>query len=329
MKNKRKKILSILQIVISVGLLTFLLWNVGPQDVFATLRTIDWRWYLPAFILFLINIILRAYRWFLLIRTLDKRPAFSFLIYLYFVGYFANNFIPSGFGGDVVKAASLRQVTGRGATAVSSVVMDRVTGLLGSTIIALIALVWNGITHTTQFDLPTALWAAIFAFTIGIPISLIILRLYNPFLWLADKIPGVVRVPKYGKLIELSSTVSLYPWSVLMRSLLVSLPFTLTLIIIQYSIARALGVILPIAVFSLFVPIISILNLLPISFNGLGVRETLYPILFVPMGVETATAVSMALAFSFLRISAGLIGGLMLASRNIITMLQTPQVKNL
>jgi uncharacterized membrane protein YbhN (UPF0104 family) len=48
--------------------------------------------------------------------------------------------------------------------------------------------------------------------------------------------------------------------------------------------------------------------LLPITFNGLGLREGIYTFLFVPVGVPAATAVSMSLAFYFLRFSAGLLG---------------------
>ena len=329
MTNLRQRIISVLQIVISILLLSYIIWRNDPQEILRTLQTMDWRWYLPAFALFIINIILRAYRWYMLLHTLDNRPSFPYLIYLYFVGFFANNFIPSGFGGDIVKIASLRQATGRGAVAASSVIMDRVTGLLGSTLIALLALIWNRITPTNHVDMPPSLWIVIDFISISIPLTLITLRFFNPFLWFKENFSIASKIPAYGKLIELSETVKKYPLQVLLRSLLVSLPFTIILIVIQYSIARALGVDLPIAVFSLFVPIISILNLLPISFNGLGVRETLYQFLFVPIGVPSATAVSMALAFTFLRIASGLIGGLMLAFRNVAAMLYKPQTENM
>ena len=81
-------------------------------------------------------------------------------------------------------------------------------------------------------------------------------------------------------------TVNRYPLPILLSSLLISLPFTLSLILVQYIIARALSIDLPLAVFALFVPIIAILNLLPLSFNGLGVREGVYQFLFVPIGVS-------------------------------------------
>lgn len=326
---KNKKIRSILQIALSIALLSYLVWRVGPGDVLADLASINWTWYLPAFFLFMLNLVIRAYRWYILLHTLNERSSFLYLVYLYFVGFFANNFIPSGFGGDVVKVVSLRQTYGKGTEALSSVVMDRLTGLLGSALIALVALIWNAISHTTNIELPTALWVAIFLLGIGIPGSFAILRWLNPVDWFTKRIPKIKKIPKFNKVEELAETVQRYPLKAIGRSLLTSLPFTLILIIIQYSIARALGVNLPIAIFSLFVPIISIINLLPISFNGLGVREGVYSALFVPVGVEPTTAIAMSLAFYFVRFTAGLVGGILYGGRSLLSATKTPSTENL
>ena len=326
---KDRRIRSILQIALSVSLLSYLIWRVGPGEVLSTLTNISWAWYLPAFFLFMINLVIRAYRWYILLNTLNEKSSFPYLVYLYFVGFFANNFIPSGFGGDVVKVVSLRQTYGRGTEALSSVVMDRVTGLLGSALIALVALIWNTISHTTNIELPTALWVAIFAISFGMPTAFAMLRWLNPINWLTKWIPQVKRIPKFDKVEELAKTVQRYPMNAIGKSLLTSLPFTIILISIQYLIARALGVNLPIAVFSLFVPIISILNLLPISFNGLGVREGVYQFLFVPIGVPNTSAVAMSLAFYFVRFTAGIVGGVMYGIRSLYGMTETPSTENL
>jgi hypothetical protein len=326
---KNKKVKGILQIGISLTLLVWLLGRVGFNEVADTLANLRWGWYLPAFFLFLSNIIIRAYRWYMLLRALNEEAEWWNLIYLYFVGFFANNFIPSGFGGDVVKVVSLRQKHGRGAEALSSVLMDRVTGLIGSAIIAFIALVWNWISHTTDIELPGFLWAVIFLISVGIPLGFMGERQFNLLRMLTDRFPVMQQLPKYDKLLQLEETIRRYPLPTLLRSLSVSIPFTLNLIVIQYSIARALGVELPLAVFGLFVPVIAILNVLPISFNGLGVREGAYLFLFTPIGVASESALSMSLAFYFLRVSAGLIGGLLYASRSVARLLRSPHAENL
>ena len=323
-----KKVRGILQVLLSVTLLILLFNRVGLQEVIDVLSRLSLAWYIPAFLLFLLNIVIRAYRWYILLHSLNDGPTFGRLLYLYFVGFFANNFIPSGFGGDVVKVVSLRQQYGRGTEALSSVVMDRVTGLLGSSLIALAALAWHTVGNTIGVDLPTILWVTIALFSVGIPVGFLILRWTNPFVFLKEHFPAVERVPLYGKFEELADTVKRYPMPVLMRALIISVPFTLNLVIIQYLIARALDVDVPLAVFPLYVPISALINLLPFTFNGLGLREGAYLFLFVPIGVSPEASVAMSLAFYFLRFGAGLVGGLMYAWSSLSHLLRSPQAEN-
>jgi uncharacterized membrane protein YbhN (UPF0104 family) len=325
---KNKKLRGVLQVVLSLTLLLLLLNRVGLREVAAVFARLDLAWYIPAFLLFLFNIVIRAYRWYILLHSLNERPSFGRLLYLYFVGFFANNFIPSGFGGDVVKVVGLRQQYGRGTEALSSVVMDRVTGLLGSSLIALVALAWNAFRAEEMVVLPTVLWLTITVISVGIPITFLILRWTNPFVFLEAHIPRIGSLPLYDKFEQLADTVKRYPFPILLRSLAISIPFTLILVLIQYCIARALSVDLPFAVFPLFVPIIALLNVLPFTFNGLGVREGAYLFLFVPIGVAPEEAIAMSLAFYFLRFAAGMVGGVMLAWSSVSHLLRSPQAEN-
>ena len=127
-RANRKKLVGLFQIALSLILLVWLLSRVGLGEVVATLARINWYWYALAFLLFQLNVVIRAYRWYVLLRALNDEPRFGYLVYLYYVGFFANNFIPSGFGGDLVKVVTLRQSHGHGSEALSSVLMERVTG---------------------------------------------------------------------------------------------------------------------------------------------------------------------------------------------------------
>lgn len=324
-KANRKKLIGLSQILLSVLLLFWLFQRVSFQEVVETLANIHWGWYALAFAMFQLNVVLRAWRWYVLLRALNDKPHFGYLVYLYYVGFFANNFIPSGFGGDLVKVVSLRQRHGHGSEALSSVLMERVTGLVGSSLIALIALIWNLYAHTLTLDLPWLLWALIIVTAVGIPPVFFIVRAADPIGLLLRIYPKAVDLPFYNKFENLVNTIHRYPMNALVSALLISLPFTLNLILLQVMIALALGVHLPFRIFALFVPVISIINLLPITFNGLGLREGIYTFLFVPVGLTAATAVSMSLAFYFLRFSAGLLGGLMVALRSILSFTQRPE----
>ena len=320
---KDKKARGILQVFLSIVLLIWLVNRAGLSSIAGVLAGVNWAWYVPAFLLFLLNTILRAYRWYILLNALHDYVPFRQLVYLYFLGFFFNNFIPSGFGGDVVKIISLRQEHGHGTEALSSVIMDRATGLLGSAFVALLALTWNSIQPllargaTARVSLPPALLYAIALVSLGIPLGFALVRWTNPAKSFVTHLPLVRPLAANSRLQRLAQTVHQYPLLTLLKALLVSLPFTLNLIATQYCIAQAFSVDVSFYLFPLFVPIIAIINLLPISFNGLGMREGIYQFLFVPAGVPAASAIAMSLAFYFLRAATGLIGGLLYAFKGI------------
>ena len=326
---KNRKLRSLVQITVSFSLLAYLLSLVGWRNVLETFAEMRFAWYALAFLLFEMNMVIRAYRWFILLHSLNDRPPFVHLLYLYYLGFFANNFIPSGFGGDIVKVFNLRQRYGRGAEALSSVVMDRLTGLLGSSLIALTALILNTLGHTTELDLPTALWIVVAIISLGVPLGFLIIRTFDVLMILEKLLPAVTRIPKYDSFENLVETVNRYPLPALLKSLFISLPFTINLILIQYFISQALSLDLPITLFSLFVPLIAIINLLPISFNGLGTREGVYLLLFVPVGVNEEAAIAMSLAYFFLRFVTGLVGGLVLAIRSLRHMSATARANKI
>jgi hypothetical protein len=279
--------------------------------------------------LFLGNILLRAYRWYLLVSALGQEVPYGRLIYLYFVGFFFNNFIPSGFGGDVVKVISLRQDQAPGAEALSSVVVDRLTGLIGSASIALVVLVWNRVQlwfggGTTDLNLPPVLLLATALISLAVPAGFILIRCIDPLELIGSRLPFTRPITNRSGLKKFVRTIRRYPPRALVKALSVSVPFTVGLVAIQYAIARALSIRVPFYVFPLFVPIIAIINVLPISFNGLGMREGVYQFLFVPVGVSSASAIAMSLAFYFLRVAAGLIGGLLYAMRNVRWLMRAP-----
>ncbi len=323
---EQEKDLEHLQLLLSLALLTWLISRIGPSTILETLRGLDWRWYLLAILLFQLNMVIRAYRWFLLLSSLDDRPPFLQLVYLYYLGFFFNNFIPSGFGGDLIKVVGIRRDYGSGSEALSSVLMDRVVGLLGSSLVASLALLgassgaWLG-----DIDLPPLLIGTIVSISLGVPIGFFLVRYADPLEWLGTLVPISRRVVDHVKVRNLAGTIRRYPLPSLAKSLLTSLPFTLNLMLIHYSIANALGVSLPLYLFALFVPLISLVNLIPISFNGLGTREGVYLLLFVPAGVVASKAISQSLALYLIRVCTGLIGGLLYLFKTIVNLIRLPK----
>jgi uncharacterized membrane protein YbhN (UPF0104 family) len=220
----------------------------------------------------------------------------------------------------------VRQTYGRGIDALSSVIMERLTGLLGSSLIALLALTWNALA-SPALEVPTPLLALTLLVSIGIMAGFVILRWAQPIDWLARRMPFTRPITANQKVVRLADTVRRYPMSELWRALLISIPFTISLIFVQYAVARALHVDVGWPLFALFVPIIALVNLLPIAFNGLGTREGIYLLLFVPAGIPSEQAIAMSLAYYALRVIAGLLGGAMLAVRSLSNVARTTEVR--
>jgi uncharacterized protein (TIRG00374 family) len=292
----------ILRVAISLIVLAIVVVNVGAQNLLDALRAIDLRWFAIAVLIHLLGIVIRTWRWSLLIAALGKPIAFGRLFYLYMAGTFFNTFLPTGIGGDVVKIIELSPERG-GAHAFSTVLADRLTGILGSSLIALIVAVLD------PADVPPDVRWGVIAISAAVLLASALLTQRRLLDRVLTRLPFWSKLPK--KLIKVYEALTAYSIGAIARSTLISLPFTLTLIGTQYALALGLGVNAPIRYFALFIPMVALIQLLPISFNGLGVREGAFQVLFGTVGVAEAQAVAMSLMYYIVRVVIGLLGGLM------------------
>ena len=86
-KRVKKGWLNVLRILVSVGALVFLLWKVDLGKILGELRRADLRYLVLAFLLFILGVVIRTYRWQILVRSLDPRIPFGRLLRLYFAGH--------------------------------------------------------------------------------------------------------------------------------------------------------------------------------------------------------------------------------------------------
>ena len=102
---KRKGLLTIaLKLVFSFSIIIYLLLKVVPfQEVLGALKDIHLFWLVLSFSLHALGLIISAYRWQILIRAQGDDVPLGFLAKSYLVGNFFNLFLPTRFGGDVVR----------------------------------------------------------------------------------------------------------------------------------------------------------------------------------------------------------------------------------
>src|SRR5262249_1186810 len=65
-------------------------------------------------------------------------------------------------------------------------------------------------------------------------------------------------------------------------------------VVLVWLVGRALGAEVPASYYWILVPVVTLLTLLPISLNGMGVREWGTVLMLAPLGVSEATALTLA-----------------------------------
>lgn len=300
----RDRLLNLLKIGISLGLLVLLLWRIGWRETWEVLRHSDFRYLLAAWGLYLFSMVLRAYRWQVFLVIQELKDPLSRLVSLYFIGTFFNSVLPTGFGGDVVRMYELSKDSGQSTQSVSTVLVDRLSGFLVLFVMACLALPFS-----YQFIPPAV---SVIVVTITAVALLGVWMALNDGVW--EWFGGL---PLAGSLLQRSTarefraSIQAYRTRAVYKALLVSFAFNVLLMAMNYLVALALGIRISLFYFLVFIPIISFLLALPISFSGLGVREGGYVLLFGQAGVPPSLAFAMSLCVYAIAVTTGLIGGVL------------------
>ena len=275
--------------------------GVDLGHVFELLSEMEWLPFLSALGLFLSGALVRAYRWGSLVWALGVRVRWLRLVELYFVGAFFGMFLPTGVGGDAVKMYELSRDDHKASAAISSVLVDRFTGLFVLFAIALLALIGGYELVTTQVRLLIALIFILSLVAVALLLQRTWIERWGRRLRL-DRLLARVKILR-----ELYLSLHLYGSAALLRATAASVAWNLILILGYYLLGRAVGIDLSPWYYFLFVPIVSVLLLLP-SLGGLGIREGATMVLFQQVGVSEARALALALAYDVVLLSHALIG---------------------
>jgi hypothetical protein len=307
----RNRWLDLFKALISLALLALLVSRVDLSKTLAALRGINLLLLLVAWLLYQLGMFIRGERWHSLVKSLKYQSGFWRLTALYYVGTFFSTMLPTGFGGDVVKAYELARDVGNAADATGTVLVDRWLGLLVLLIQALAAL---------PFGLnlvPRSVELTVGGLGLGALIATVLL--FEPT-WqrrLVNMLPGVLA--RFGrKWLELSETaVHGYGRSGLAWALVYSTAFNLVQIINHWVVGLALGADISLVYYFLFVPIISVSLTLPISISGLGVREGAFVALFALAGVAEPQAFAMGITIFSLQLTTAVIGGVIYTAQGV------------
>ena len=309
MPKKRRGVVVVLRILISVGLLAFFLWYASPAAIWRSWQGISPLLLLGVIVIQLAGHALSAAKWQLVLRAQGYRLSYWWLLGLYLVGQFANNFLPTTVGGDTVRAAQLGNRIGSYGHAAASVLVERMTGFWALSILGAIAL-WASMGIVTSSLAVTLLVLATACAT-----TLVLLGMHR-----AQQIASLVarlRMPVrlrggVQRLFEALQTASGAPGAML-GVLALSLLFQ-SLWIVQHTTAGAsLHLRVPGIIYAVMVPLTDILGLVPLFFNNLGVREGVFTLYLGQIGISRADAIALSVLIFSVRLAVSALGGILLA----------------
>ena len=283
-----------IRIAVSALLLTFIAWRTDWSvvgDKFANLNVGLW---LAALGVLVFGQILSARRWQLFAQELRFERRLSQYSAYYLIGMWFNLSLPTSVGGDVVRVWYLDGESGRKLAAFASVFLERLNGLL-----VLIGLACFGVL-ISPIDLEWWVHACVWSVALGAVLGMISLPILQRF----EKLP-LQRRQQLRTVLDLLCIPRVVIWATLM-SILVQLAGVVSL----WCVGMALGLEVPFAYYCVLGPMVSLLTLLPISVNGMGVRELGTVAFLTPLAVHEDSAKTLAFLWFAVSVAVSLLGGL-------------------
>lgn len=288
---------------VSAGLVYWILQRAEPGEVLGAMASAEPLLVLGAFALSFVGYSISIGRWRLLLGARGVRPTVGSLLQSYLVAYFFTNLLPSTIGGDAVRIYDSWRFGADKASAVAVIFLERILGLVSLLVLGLGALWFSGRIADRLPLLPYVLVGLLAAVAAAF--------------WLLGRTDG--RLGRLGAALaaaeQTGSGGSASLWKRLLRplgklraALLVfgrhrgtvaacgGLSFLLQLnVILQYGvIAAALDLAVPAVSFLAIVPLAILVMMLPVTINGIGLRENAFAFFFGLYGVAAPAAVGFA-----------------------------------
>ncbi len=298
---------NILKATLSFGLLGFLFYRTDSESLLGVLKSIHWLMLAPAALILFSTTLLQTFRWSLILRNFDLYVGYGRLFRIVLIGCFFNLFLPSSIGGDFFRAYYLGKHEKTGVTmAATTTMIDRLSGMSALMMLGLFCSFFSS--HSLGGVPLKAIFIGIFLlFTTGI------VMFFNPVLHrllertlvrigasgLAGKAPpvyeGATRFRKNIPDVIATTILSLVIQVISISSVWVA--------------AMAINIKAPFLLFLIFIPLINIAVSIPLTINGVGLREGMYFLLFSQIGVPMEASITLSLVTMLLYVSMALPGG--------------------
>ncbi len=278
----------IVKVLIAVGLLAWLVGS-GRLDFAVLFSTPLSVFHLLGILILLVGVLLRALRWWWLLRAQSTNLSLQQAIELSWIGNFFSLVLPGLAGGELVRAYYVaREAPVAKVASVSTVLLDRVLGLYALLWLGIPPLIALMILHNELTSAVIQMGASISLLIIGTSILFLALWIHSTRNLILDLIPKRFYTP-------LKATLDAYQTHG--RDLFACFTLSLLAGIMQMGAFLLASQIIdtPLDWKQVFLvgPLVFIANALPISPGGVGVAETAASVLFAQFGVETGASITL------------------------------------
>jgi uncharacterized protein (TIRG00374 family) len=294
-----------IKILVSGGLLYHLFRQIDLAQLWLIARTASVSWLVIALLLYLVMVLVSCWRWRLLLEAQHAPMSYGALTNSFLVATFFNNFLPSNIGGDVMRIRDSVSATGSRTLATTVVLVDRGLGLLGLVFVAAV-----GTTVTARGSEaigpvgPGLLWLGlVLAIAVAIPLLIMpssVSLLLRPLRAIHQEWVGRQIERLTSALVKFRNAPG-----ALLGGFAGSIVVQVVLVAFYAAVARALHLDVAFAHLAIVVPLSFVVQMLPVSVNGFGVREQIFGSYFRLLGhpLEWGVALSLVSAVAIMLFS--------------------------
>lgn len=296
--SRRSTLAPMLRVAATIVMLALLLPRLDVARVVPLRRPATLGWLVAAVAITLVAACVSALRWQRVLAALGQPTRIATLLSHCFAGLFVGNFLPSTVGGDIVRVSRLSSSSGDSPTSFASVVLERLTGWIVLPLLTLTGLLLNP--GLLRLGTASRVAVAVAMITVLLLGGIVLASVSRPLRAgglagdLADRIGwqrfmGAIQIGLHRFRSRPVATVPV---------LATGFAYQLLVVLAAFLAARALDLPLSPSAALVFLPAVAMIQVVPITMGGLGVREGAL-VLFLSRSGLGAT-VEQAIAFGLL-----------------------------
>ena len=306
--SARRYAITAIKCAVSLLLLALLFSRIDVNRLWASARRASPAWLLIALAVYGINVLASTWRWRLLLDAQGVHVRRRSLLGSFLVALFFNNFLPSNIGGDVIRIRDTARPARSKTLAATVVLVDRGLGLMGLILVAAMGATVAAGSHRAALPIwPVWLWAGFFlAAAASAPAVLApagFNRLLQPLTafhpeWVGDRIDKLTAALSRFR-DRPAALVGCFGGAVFVQ---------VSIVVFYFTVAYALHLTVTFSDLAVIVPLSFVVQMLPVSVNGFGVREATFAFYFTRVGQPLESALLVSLVATALTMAFSLTG---------------------